>query len=74
MSDDTQTILEGTKAHILLVEALEAFYEWQDSGWKLEPDIEFYEKTYKLVGIINDFKKAREEYKNRKSKYHLTGE
>mgnify|MGYP003525048503 FL=1 len=74
MSDDTQTILEGTNAHFLLVEALVAFYEWQDSGWKLEPDIDFYEKTYNLVGKINEFKKAREEYKNRKSKYHLTEE
>lgn len=74
VDSDTNTILEGTKAHILLEEALTAFYDWQDSGWKLESDLIFLEKTYFLVNKINEFKKAREEYKSRKSKYHLIGE
>ena len=62
---------EGSTAHLLLVEALPAFYEWQDAGFLMEPDMVFYEKTIRLVKIINDFKKAREEYNLKKSKEHL---
>lgn len=74
MESDTQTILEGTKAHILLEEIHPAFHEFVDAGFSIGNNLDFYEKTYKLVRLINEFKKAREEYINRKSKYHLIGE
>lgn len=74
MESDTNTILEGTRAHILLAELHPAFDEFVDAGFSIGNNLDFYEKTYKLVKLINEFKKAREEYINRKSKYHLIGE
>ncbi len=71
MITEQNHLLEGTKAHLLLVQTLPAFYEWQDSAWLLEPDALFYEKTYKLVNLINEYKKAREEYMKREIKEYL---
>jgi hypothetical protein len=71
VNDDTRTILEGTKAHILLAEIHPAFHDFVDAGFSIDNDLDFYEKTFKLVKLINDFKKARDEYKQRKTPYHL---
>lgn len=63
MSIEVNHIEEGSSAHILLVESLPAFYEWQDAGFLLHTDYE--EKARALKRLIDDFTLARREYLNR---------
>lgn len=67
------TLEHGTILHLLLVESLPAFYQWQDAVFNLESQEDFEIKTLRLKRLIAQVCLARgttyqlvgEEYRDR---------
>lgn len=45
-------VKEGTTLHALLVDTMNAFYDWQDATAKLEPERDWRKKTILLKSLI----------------------
>lgn len=56
VTQEIQKLEEGTELHLLLVESLPVFYQWQDAVFCYKSQRDFEIKTRKLLELIKEIR------------------